>query len=168
MSGAAFLNFCKAFDLVHHDILLKKLSLYNLSMASITFLQSYLQGCLQCVLVNGTYSQEMSTTRGVPQGSILSPLLFCIFVNDLPMCLTRTDIFKTSFSFSGSLAWNSLPHHLRYLVEVKTFKRKAFHALTKPPWYVFFFIRQTPWHKIYCIFPPCMFLSSLTFVFHKK
>ena len=46
---------------------------------------------------------------------------------------TRIDIFETSFSFSGSLAWNSLPRHLRYPMEVKTFKRKAFQALTKPP-----------------------------------
>ena len=43
---------------------------------------------------------------------------------------TRTDIFKTSFSFSGSLAWNSLAHHLRYPMELKTFKRKAFQALS--------------------------------------
>ena len=42
---------------------------------------------------------------------------------------TRIDIFKTSFSFSGSLAWNSLVHHLRYPMELKTFKRKAFQAL---------------------------------------
>ena len=46
---------------------------------------------------------------------------------------TRIDIFKTIFSFSGSLAWNSLAHHLRYLMELKTFKRKAFQALAKPP-----------------------------------
>ena len=52
---------------------------------------------------------------------------------------TRIDIFKTSFSFSGSLAWNSLPHHLRYPMEVKTFERKAFRALTKPPRYIYIF-----------------------------
>ena len=46
---------------------------------------------------------------------------------------TRIDIFKTSFSFSGSLAWNSLAHHLRYPMELKTFKRKAFQTLAKPP-----------------------------------
>ena len=41
---------------------------------------------------------------------------------------TRTDIFKMSFSYSGSLAWNSLAHHLRYPMELKTFKGKAFQA----------------------------------------
>ena len=46
---------------------------------------------------------------------------------------TRTDIFKTRFSCSGSLAWNSLAHHLRYPMELKTFKRKAFQALAKAP-----------------------------------
>ena len=46
---------------------------------------------------------------------------------------TRIDIFKTGFSFSGSLGWNSLAHHLRYPMELKTFKRKAFQALAKPP-----------------------------------
>ena len=45
---------------------------------------------------------------------------------------TRIDIFKTSFSFSGSLAWNSLAH-LRYPMELKMFKRKAFQAVAKPP-----------------------------------
>ena len=50
---------------------------------------------------------------------------------------TRIDIFKTSFSFSGSLACNSLAHHLRYPMELKTFKRKAFQTLAKPPWHFF-------------------------------
>ena len=71
---------------------------------------------------------------------------------------TRIDIFKTSFSFSGSLAWTSLAHHLRYPMELKTFKRKAFQALAKPLWillytscsfFFFFQTRQTAWHKMY-------------------
>ena len=47
---------------------------------------------------------------------------------------TRIDFFKTSFCFSGSLAWNSLDHHLRYPMELQTFKRKVFQAHAKPPW----------------------------------
>ena len=57
ISNAVFLDFCKAFDLVHHDILLKLYS-YNLSMASITFLRSYLQGHTQCVLLMYTPKQQ--------------------------------------------------------------------------------------------------------------
>ena len=57
----------------------------------------------------------------------------CLHGNKQILSRTRIDMFKRSFSFSGSLAWNSLAHHLRYPMELKTFKRKAFQALAKPP-----------------------------------
>ena len=104
MSGAVFLDFRKAMDLAHHDILLEtKLSTYNLSITSIAFLRSYLQDRLQCVLVNGTYSQETSITSGVPQGSTLGPLLFCILINDVPLCLTRASVQCDLFADDGTL-----------------------------------------------------------------
>ena len=68
--------------------------------------------------------------------------------NKQPLLRTRIDkneFFKTSFSFLGSLAWSNLPDHLRYPMEIKTFKRKACQAHTKPPklFLFYFFIRQT-------------------------
>ena len=48
----------------------------------------------------------------------------------------RIDIFKTSFSFSGSLARNSFAHHLRYPMELQIFQTKAFQAVAKPPWFL--------------------------------
>ena len=101
MSGAVFLDFRKAFDLVHHDILLNKQSTYNLSIASIAFLRSYLQDRLQCILINGTYSQETSTS-GVRKRSILGPLLFCIFITDLLLCLTRASVQCDLFADDGT------------------------------------------------------------------
>ena len=79
---------------------------------------------------------------------------------------TRIDIFKTSFSFSGSL-----PHHLRYPMELKTFKRKAFQALTKPHWYLFFHSPDNLDTKctVSLLTPsPCVFLSGFAFIFKKK
>ena len=104
MSGAVFLDFRKAFDLVHHNIYWKKnkLSTYSLSIASITFLRSYLQDRLQCVLANVTYSQEMSVTSGVPPWTTLGQFQFCIFINDLPLCLTRASVQCDLFADDGT------------------------------------------------------------------
>ena len=73
-----FLDLCKAFDLVDHDILLRKLKLYQLGEQSLFWFQSYLSDRKQSVKINATYSSEICNTHGVPQGSILGPLLFLV------------------------------------------------------------------------------------------
>ena len=79
-----FTDFEKAFDRVHHDVLLQKLRLYGFSSSLISFFCSYLSGREFRVLFKGAYSRPIAATSGVPQGGNLGPDLFLYLGNDLP------------------------------------------------------------------------------------
>ena len=84
-TGAVFLDLAKAFDTVDHTILCSKLMYYGLQGASYDLLCDYLTGRQQRALFNADLSQWGTVTIGVPQGSILGPLLFALYLNDLPV-----------------------------------------------------------------------------------
>ena len=90
--GVVTLDLKKAFDTVDHSILLNKLRLIGLNVMSLQWFSSYLANRMQYTCVNGVHSNSQNMQCGIPQGSNIGPLLFILFINDMPLCLKTCKI----------------------------------------------------------------------------
>ena len=110
VSGMVLVDYRKAFDMIDHTLLLKKLEMYGISRDSLQWFTSYLKDRRQLVKLGDKQSSVAIVRHGIPQGSILGPLLFIVFINDLPLYVTssRIDLYADDTTLTSSTNYSSI------------------------------------------------------------
>ena len=99
-----YLDFAKAFDKVPHQRLIQKLKCHKINPKVIAWISSWLHNRKQRVSVNGTVSEWIDVLSSVVQGSVLGPILFIIFINDIDLCLGDFEAFMSKFADDTKIA----------------------------------------------------------------
>ena len=103
--GAVLMDLSKAFDSIPHDLLIAKLHAYGFNENALVLIYSYLKGQKQCVRINNSYSSFQEVMSSVPQGSVLGPVLFNFYVNDLFLFINQATLYN--YADDNTLAYFS-------------------------------------------------------------